>query len=226
MNLTIKNSGHAKGFTLLELIVVISIISLFAALIFPILTVVRHKANQSVCQSNLRQIGQSFSMYLQDNDGHFPQAVDPADIQTPEIWSEEPEFQEIVSTLPLLQDVMQPYLRSERVWRCPSDTGFEIADFTGLPMDALPSSFDRFGTSYVYRTELTLKRAQDSIILSPSQVNMLMDCDGQWHGTLQPLAKRYNVLFVDGHVKNMTRDGLLEVWALPFDSQQENDDSE
>ena len=59
------------GFTLIELLVVISIICLLSSILIPALQRARHQAKAVVCQSNLRQWGLIFPMYLEDNDGRF-----------------------------------------------------------------------------------------------------------------------------------------------------------
>ncbi|MCD6521605.1 DUF1559 domain-containing protein [Candidatus Calescamantes bacterium] len=62
------------GFTLIELLVVTAIIAILASLLLPALLKAREKARQASCQNNLRQIGLSFYMYIQDYDDYFPQA--------------------------------------------------------------------------------------------------------------------------------------------------------
>ena len=52
-----------RGFSLLELIVVMSITSLLAGLLLPALSVVREHANRALCGSNQRQLGQALIMY-------------------------------------------------------------------------------------------------------------------------------------------------------------------
>ena len=59
------------GFTLIELLIVISIMFLLASMSIPALQRARHQARAVVCQSNLRQWGLVFPMYLEDNDGRF-----------------------------------------------------------------------------------------------------------------------------------------------------------
>lgn len=56
------------GFTLIELLVVIAVIALLAALLFPVFAQARGKARQTVCLSNLRQIGLAVEQYAADND--------------------------------------------------------------------------------------------------------------------------------------------------------------
>jgi prepilin-type N-terminal cleavage/methylation domain-containing protein/prepilin-type processing-associated H-X9-DG protein len=61
-----------RAFTLIELLVVIAIIAILAAILFPVFAQAREKARQATCQSNLKQIGVAFSMYVQDYDESFP----------------------------------------------------------------------------------------------------------------------------------------------------------
>ncbi len=59
-------------FTLVELLVVISIIALLTALLLPALNLARQKARDSVCKNNLRQIGLSIQLYRSDYDERYP----------------------------------------------------------------------------------------------------------------------------------------------------------
>ena len=69
-NDTIRN----PGFTLVELLIVISIISVLAAILFPALNRVRRAANAVVCQSNIRTIGFAYATYSESCDGFLPPA--------------------------------------------------------------------------------------------------------------------------------------------------------
>ena len=64
-----KKFSNGAGFTLIELLVVIAIISLLMAILVPSLQRVRRQTKAVVCQSNLRQWGQAFSIYADDYDG-------------------------------------------------------------------------------------------------------------------------------------------------------------
>lgn len=205
-------SIRSSGFSLIELLFVLSIISVLTALLFPTFLTARGKAREIVCVSNLRQIGIAIEAYKQDYDSYFPYAADPADRQ-PGRWTNVPEFAAELPRISMLHDVLQPYTGSSQVFSCPADIGFSATDFPYVPLDAFPSSYQKFGTSYYYATTFAACHWNDAIIRNPSKQGVLFDGTGFWHGTLIPLMPRYNVLFADNHVKNLSLLQTEEAWG-------------
>jgi prepilin-type N-terminal cleavage/methylation domain-containing protein len=66
-----------RAFTLIELLIVIAIIALLAAITLPGLTRAREYAYFSVCKSNLKQIGVGFLLYAADNRGSLSLGQNP-----------------------------------------------------------------------------------------------------------------------------------------------------
>ena len=66
---TRRSGGRATGFTLIELLVVVAIIAVLVSLLLPALAAAREKAKQSVCMSNMKQLGLAMQMYTDDYQG-------------------------------------------------------------------------------------------------------------------------------------------------------------
>lgn len=129
-----------RGFTLIEMLVVIAIIATLAGIIFPVLSKAKDRAYQVQCTNNLKQIGTAIQMYHQDWEDRFPFAVDFTDEPlSPSAWapSNIPNVVEKIKQLEARRDpvdddlhggridhVLRSYLRNEEVLRCPGDTGF------------------------------------------------------------------------------------------------------
>lgn len=67
-----KKVGNIISFTLVELLIVISIIAILATLLFPSLSKAMSKARSISCISNMKQLGMVFNQYSVDFDGRMP----------------------------------------------------------------------------------------------------------------------------------------------------------
>jgi prepilin-type N-terminal cleavage/methylation domain-containing protein/prepilin-type processing-associated H-X9-DG protein len=67
--------GARRAFTLIELLTVIAIIAILAAVLFPVFAQVREKGRQTSCLSNLKQLGAAMQMYSQDYDERLSPVV-------------------------------------------------------------------------------------------------------------------------------------------------------
>jgi prepilin-type N-terminal cleavage/methylation domain-containing protein/prepilin-type processing-associated H-X9-DG protein len=67
-----------RAFTLIELLTVIAIIGILAAIIIPTVGRVRESARSSQCISNMRQVAMSIRMHAEDNKGNLPMVFAPS----------------------------------------------------------------------------------------------------------------------------------------------------
>ncbi|EIQ01547.1 prepilin-type N-terminal cleavage/methylation domain-containing protein [Opitutaceae bacterium TAV1] len=77
-----KTKNRSAAFTLIELLTVIAIIGILAAIIIPTVGQVRKSARNTQCQSNLRQIGALLHLFINDAKGKLP--IDLATIGSPQ----------------------------------------------------------------------------------------------------------------------------------------------
>src|SRR5687768_6513021 len=71
MNAQCDRDGQ-RGFTLVELLVVIGIIALLISILLPALNKAREAGNRTQCLSNLRQLSQATMMFATENRGWMP----------------------------------------------------------------------------------------------------------------------------------------------------------
>jgi len=208
---------NRRGFSLIEILVVIAIIAILAGILFPAFSAARGKARAVRCVANLRQLGNAFEMYASDYDELYPWARDVADEAVPEQWSDYPYWQAWIPYMPRLQDAMDPYIRNRELWHCPSDKGFTELEDSGYAMDARPTCFAKWGASYFYRTEVGFRFTASGNMVDPTATNLCFDGHGSWHGhgLIRP-EKRWNILYADGHVKSADMRQFEEAWSVPI----------
>ena len=179
------------AFTLVEMLVVVAIVSLLAALLFPVFGRAREKARQASCTSNLKQIGLALKQYAQDYDGSYP---DRAVLGLSGLRE--------ASDSQSLPSVLAPYLKSVQVFVCPSGR----------------KELQELGNTYQISTSASVLSNPDLIEGQSATTLLMWDCYSYQNGTPVgstgnptpnlPKAQRhcahfgnFNQLFLDGHVK-------------------------
>jgi len=114
-----RRNAKPSAFTLIEVLVVVSILSILASILLPVMATARESSRRSACLSNARQAGLAILIYAQDNDESFPNGLNEngsGRIWPAEGWAGQTSV----------------YLHNPHVLACPDDTTF--AGLTG-PVD-------------------------------------------------------------------------------------------
>lgn len=206
-----------KGFTLIEILVIISIIALLAAILFPVFARARENARRSSCQSNLKQVGLAESQYVQDYDEKFP------------FTSIDTQPGTLIPLYTNFMDIVQPYVKSTQIFTCPSRSNLKV-EGSIIPVGYKPTMNWEYGSCGGINNEfgdgLHPEReasggTRNGPIVSLSEIGEVVttitlfesnfsyddyrSCDNQTSNPPAAAPDRHfngcNLVFVDGHVK-------------------------
>jgi prepilin-type N-terminal cleavage/methylation domain-containing protein/prepilin-type processing-associated H-X9-DG protein len=177
--------AKANGFTLVELMVVIGIISVLISLLLPAINRAREQAHRTTCLANLRTLGQAMILYANASHDRLPNSNPPHTVN------------DYAGTNSVLVALANKYVRQPAAFHCPSD------------LDAVPDAIDT--ADYVLPNSARVSYDFYSVFWMPEdgprwvrvkQAPLAWDLDGgsptsesdQNHGI-----KGGNVVFADGH---------------------------
>lgn len=209
-----------RAFTLIEILVVIAIIGILSAILFPVFSRARENGRKTVCLSNMRQLGLAFQQYAQDSRGKYPLSgnfqawapgyahwvtgtagTEPANYSLADIASPFDYYPDRSSQVE--KGALFPYVKNTSVYVCPSNK------------DGLKKHLS-------YSMNCAVSGLNTSKITSPGDIVLLIDeqftTDGFFWaandiGSTDKLTTVHNgggnLLFADGHVKFFTFDSLI-----------------
>lgn len=214
------------GFTLIEILVVVTILALLAAILFPVFARARDNARRTSCLGNMRQLGLSFMHYAQDNDETMVNVYmyyGPG--KTNLYW---------------WQDTIQPYAKSRQILLCPYQEN--ATTYTAMrPLLAPYPLHTAYAANNIYndwqggslfpplragqvvgRSLSEFDDATTTIVISEVTAGEMEFYDWQhtdW-GTAPRVDKRHlsgsNFVFADGHAKWQARTQRSQ-WTLRMD---------
>lgn len=208
--------SRIEAFTLIELLTVIAIIGILAAIIIPVVGKVRETARASTCASNLRQIGMGIQLYAQANRDRLPGPL----------WGSQGARFSATST-GVLSQFLEPYITSntptgsgttkaQEMFNCPAWVQ-NTPDLTkpSMALNIRPKGWVTGDTLYPFGYPTPVQQPLSQVRISSyplSRTWLMTDLDQVWNPAYSPLTdlpakpvhgNSRNVLFYDGHVAKL-----------------------
>jgi prepilin-type N-terminal cleavage/methylation domain-containing protein/prepilin-type processing-associated H-X9-DG protein len=142
-----------RGFTLVEILVSIGIITVIAALAIPSFRIAQARAGSAKCVSHLRSLGVALNLYLADHQMIMPDIEAGRALKTEEV--------------PVIDNTLDGYVDDQAVFTCPA--GRRIAE--------------KSGTSYYWNSALRGQSVASLSLFwlkDPTRIPVLVDKEG-WH---------------------------------------------
>jgi prepilin-type N-terminal cleavage/methylation domain-containing protein/prepilin-type processing-associated H-X9-DG protein len=218
-----------SAFTLIELLTVIAIIGILAAILIPVVGSVRESARATQCASNLRQVALGLLMYAQDNGGLAPPGRDDnrhgstsgTSIRSTYFYVVWPYLYDSLDTLRDPGNTVTLNSQMENAFQCPTrhrsfpNAGSAPAD---MFVSGRAETFASARYSYAINTMAAPRRSiyeqpQVDSMSSPSRTVAIVE-DYYWYATHAFYYDRFGVLphnqaanfaFYDGHIERIGR---------------------
>ena len=216
-----------RGFTLLELLMVLAIVVILAALLFPAISAAKAKAQRTVCMNNLRQLNLGIHLYLDDQNNGSPGNTNA--LHSPFVsWT---DYRQLINNYVGIKSASSGH---DKVFACPADRFFYDLSRSarGYVSQPMHEQFDHTFTSYAFnagqftapsRTNAAFTVTNNygiagqrlETVSHPAKTVLLAEAPGflpySWHQPKRPFSKdnamfadaRDMLCFVDGHVSYM-----------------------
>ena len=203
-----RTSGRVGAFTLIELLTVIAIIGIIAALLLSALSRANARAKRIECVNNLRQSGLAFQMFANDHGGKFTTQVSTNDAGSLEFVTAGYQIvgRRFYFSYQLFRPLSENQLLTPNVFACPADLQrWAATNF---------SRFDNWNLSYAIGIKANPGNPNATLLAdwtlpachldppNPTIGNIHYPYDAQ-HASWGPLLHAYkgNILFADNHVE-------------------------
>jgi len=229
-----------KGFTLVELLVVMSIIAMLISILLPALAKARHAARDVMCKAQLKKFGMINLLWVEDHDGYG----------LPGDWYENTEVAELTGCI-LIENQSSTYspdvfernakIEGNTFYRCPDDNRVDFAykKISSYGMNILLTPYElRIGgiqsrSKYV-KSKLDNLRNKSQNIFMMDHENVLIEpginfcpdlkfnqlffpANTRWHRKKEGYYRKANLLMLDGHVVSETNEFFdNKNWVIPF----------
>jgi prepilin-type N-terminal cleavage/methylation domain-containing protein/prepilin-type processing-associated H-X9-DG protein len=167
-----------KGFTFIELVVVIALLAILGAMIIPALAQDKSRQSRINCVDNLKRIGVAVKVWANDHGNRYPMRVDSA--------NGGPYHQTVFAVAPYgaqymfeVFGIMSNALGTPRVLVCPTDERSAHADFVMSAAGAAPAASTVPGV-YFNNFEISYALAKDASEVNP---RMLLTADRNIYGS-------------------------------------------
>ena len=195
-NRSLPASGH-RAVTLIELLTVIAIISVLAALLIGSVSRMVDAGRRVKCAQNLASLGKGFTAYMGENEMSLPPK--PLTGEGAQDWM-------------VKLDQYVPY--SSNVYICPCHTTNLVASTINTNM-VTSYAINTYMRDYPSQFPMFRPKISPLFIPNPSKVGLLVDGTSGWLKESQPERLSFvhrgtaNVLFLDGHVQTMRKPELV-----------------
>ena len=196
-----KSSRPAGAFTLVELLTVIAIIGILAALLLPVLQRGKDRAKRVWCENNLAQMGIAFHSFAHDHNSKFPAQVPLAEGGADGLVVNGVAVHSGFDFVFLNFQALASDLGTPKILICPTDaTRLPAANFTSLKNTNL-SYFLGYNADYNQPADVL---AGDRNLASLPNLTFYNGSGQQlrWSGIMHRF--KGNVLFADGHVEELS----------------------
>lgn len=165
------DSRRERGLTLIEIFIVIGVIGLIAAILFPSVERIKASAKSNQCVGKLREIGVAINTYFIDHGTTFPTMVAAR------------ESREDVE--PAIDTVLLEYVTDEEIFKCP-------ADHEGI--------FEKSGSSYFWNSLINGQKLGNMDLLGLTRAEAGIPLVSDKENFHKHVGDEVNILYADGHV--------------------------